>query len=107
MCPPLRFLHPPHPPSLPPPRYLSPPRLSCMHVLPVLLLVCILTEGRLAVLNLIGANRGEPVRACKALHMQRGAGAPTTHVLRVAFLAVRTGVLPPGTCVLRGCASLN
>ena len=62
-------------------------------VLPVVLPMCLMTEGWLVVLSLIGAGWGDVVRGCKALHTQRGARASTTHVLHAACAAVHTG--PP------------
>ena len=50
----------------------------------------LLAKGRLASLGVLRARCSDPVRGCKALHMQRGVRASATHVLCAAFAAMCT-----------------
>ena len=59
-------------------------------VLPGVPLMSLLAKGRIAFLGILGARCSDPVRGCKALHMQRGVGASATHVLCAAFAAMCT-----------------
>ena len=59
-------------------------------VLPGVPLLSLLAKGRLASLGVLCARCSDPVRGCKALHMQRGVRASATHVLCAAFAAMCT-----------------
>ena len=59
-------------------------------VLPGVPLLSLLAKGRLASLGVLRARCSDPVRGCKALHMQRGVRASATHVLCAAFAAMCT-----------------